>query len=109
MIDYVWKNENAVDDAFKEYDAGIEEIHRQLEPSEEILYDQDANQIDHCVYDENALSVHKEKYKRFYNQYIDDYKNDKWHIDNLRTELQTTPIHCTKYNYTLEKDVMNHL
>ena len=55
-----------------------------------------------------CLDTHWERYRAFYQQYKEDQNREKWAHDNLLKQLQEQPIYCTKYNYTLDKTIMNH-
>lgn len=76
------------------------------------MYDKNGNRLP--VVESSAcirgicLQEHADNYKAFYQRYIEDQNNDRWHHDNLLKYLQENPIYCTKYNYTLEKSIMNH-
>ena len=69
---------------------------------------QHSDQAFSCQTQQDLLKEHRDRYNRFYRQYEDDWRNDKWEFNNLKKELQETPIYCQKYNHTLESSVVNH-
>ena len=56
----------------------------------------------------DMLKRHREEYKAYKQQYAQNWKEHKWSLENLTKQLQENPIYGTKYNYTLEGEVMNH-
>lgn len=49
------------------------------------------------------LENHKKKYRKFQRKFKKEQAKDRWSLENLRKELIENPIHCIKFNYTLDK------
>lgn len=94
--------------AFEEHDKAIEEIQKSFEPPT-LLFDGQNNAIPGDSVDPNCLSRHADLYKSFTQRFREDMNNDRWSYKKLLTEIADNPIYCVKYNYTLEKALMNHL
>ena len=112
MNKFVLQNADAVEEAIVEHDEAIEKIQQSFDVPppvlHPVLYDQDGNHLDTPLQCEGCLKIHEESYINYCKKYTQDQKNDKWSYDTLKQQLIDEPIYCTKYNYTVVKELMNH-
>lgn len=98
-------NENAVEEALLENEKAIEDIKNSFDPPK-LLVDESGREVKET--EKTSVAQHMDNYNKFKTQYKEDFDNGRWSLETLTEHLKENPIECIKYNYTLEKELMNH-
>lgn len=107
MIDYVRNNENAVEQALDAHAQAVDDLAASFQPPS--LLPEKSGYVPAGGYQGSSLREAAAGYRASYDRQRQEYADDRWSLETLRKELYENPVLCTKYNYTLDKVLMNHL
>lgn len=95
------EHDERVHEALGRHQQAVEDIQLDFELPEFEEARPDCPQVD-------LLAQHRQKYARSHKVHERERQSGRWSYARLLKELQERPIDCTKYNHTLEGNVMNH-